>query len=89
MNHKFFINEYLWSISGNSCSKQSPTQQTKLRLNDYEILERPEDLEDHHPVHHHRAHRSFNHCHNYVMLTPCIIAVPYQGTLNVQSCIAG
>ena len=22
MNHEFLINEYLWSISGNSCSKQ-------------------------------------------------------------------
>ena len=46
----------MWVICGNSCSKQKPTQQTKLRLNDYEILERHEKVEDHHPVHHHRAH---------------------------------
>jgi hypothetical protein len=50
-------NKDFWPISANFFPNQKPTQQTKLRLNDYEILERPEDLEDHHPVHHHRAHR--------------------------------
>ena len=50
-------NKDFWLISANFFPNQKPTQQTKLRLNNYEILERPEDLEDHHPVHHHRAHR--------------------------------
>jgi len=79
-------NKDFWPISANFFPNQKPTQQTKLRLDDYEIPERPENLEDHHPVHHHRAHRHRDHSYNHIVLEPCIIAVPYQWTLNVQSC---